>query len=93
MRAGGAVADCERLRQRPIVVDGAAGGDDGAQCVLQAEAVVGLLADFDVGNEAEHGSAPIGAAPGMRVVEALVAGRGLALRHIAHHVVPNFLAR
>ena len=70
---GRLVADGEGLRQGPVMVDGAAGGDDGAQRVLQAEAVVGLLADLDVGDETEHGSAPIGAAPGVSVVEALIA--------------------
>lgn len=50
-----------------------------------------LLADLDVGYEREHGSAPVGAAPGVGVVEALIAGSGLALRHVADHIVPDFL--
>src|ERR1700722_16645115 len=44
---------------------------------------------MDVGDEAEHRSAPVGATPGVGVVEPLVAGGWLSLRHVADYIVPN----
>ena len=69
MGAGGAIADGERLIQRPFVIDGAALGDDGAESVLEALAVLGFAADGDVGHQAEQGAAPVGATPGVGMIE------------------------
>ena len=64
-----------------------------AHGVLQAKLVAGGFADFDVGEQAEHRAAPIFAAPGVGIVEAAVAGLRQALRHVAHHRLPDFRRR
>ena len=69
--AGGAIANGKRLTQRPIMINGAAIGDDGAKSVLETLVILGLAADLDVGDETEHCSAPVGATPGMRLVQSL----------------------
>ena len=73
------------------MVDGAATSYDGAKRVAEAFAVSGFAVNLNIGDEAEHGSAPVGPPPGMRVVQPLVVGCGLALVHVVHHVVPNLL--
>ena len=52
---------------------------------------MGLLADADVGEEPEEGAAPVGAAPGVGVVEAAVAGFGEAVGHAFDEVAPEAL--
>ncbi len=90
--AGGFVGDGEGAVDRPVVVDGAAGGGDGAEGLLEALTVFGLLAELDVGEEAEAGAAPVGAGPGGGMVEAAVAVAWIALRHVADHVGPDELS-
>ncbi len=60
-----------------------------AERILQAFAVMGLLVDANIGNQAEHRASPIGASPGRGAIETLVAGLGFAFRHIAYHVMPH----
>jgi hypothetical protein len=47
--AGSGVAGGQGFFNGPVLIDGAARGDDGAEGVLKAFAVVGLFADGDVG--------------------------------------------
>ena len=47
-----------------------------AHGILQAKPVAGRFADFDVGEQAKRGAAPISAAPGVGIVQAAVAGFG-----------------
>ena len=61
---------------RPIGLDIAAGRDDAAHRILQAETVGSRFANFDIGEQAEHRAAPILAAPGIGIVEAFVTGCG-----------------
>ena len=89
--AGGFVGDGEGAVDRPVVVDGAAGGGDGSEGLLEALTVSGLLAEFDVSEEAEAGAAPVGAGPGWGMVETAVAVAWIALRHVADHVGPDEL--
>ena len=91
--ADGLVGGCENAVDRPVLLVIAAGGNHAAHRVLQAEAIIGALADFDIGEQAEHRAAPIFASPGAGVVEALVAGLRQALWHVAHHRLPDFLRR
>ena len=91
MGVGGFVGGGEGAVDGPVVVYRASGVDDGAEGLLEAEAVLGLLAEFDVGKEAEAGSSPVGAGPGGGVVEAAVSAVGIALRHVADHVGPDEL--
>ena len=42
--------------------------NDGAESVLQAEVVTCLLTDFNIGHEAEEGTAPVGSSPGVGVI-------------------------
>ena len=53
--------------------------------------IAGLFADLDIGQQAEHGAAPIGASPAVGAVEAAVARLGQALLHVAQHVAPDLL--
>ena len=85
------IADRQRLVQRPLMIDGPALRHDGAQRVLQAFFVARLPANFDIGNQAEHCPAPVRSAPGVRVIQPLVARSRFALVHVAHHVVPYLL--
>ena len=73
------------------MIDGAAIGHDGAKSFAEAFAVSGFAVDLNIGDEAEHGSAPVGPAPGVRVVQPQVVGCGLAFVHVVHHVAPNLL--
>ena len=49
------------------------GGEDRAQRVPEAKPVLRLAPDLDVGEQREQRAAPVGAAPGRRVVQAAVA--------------------
>jgi len=90
MRAGGGIAHGQRLCERPVLADVAAMIHNAAQRVLKPHAIVRLLANLHVGQQAELRAAPVGEPPGLREVEAFVAGRRIALRHVAHHVPPDF---
>ena len=87
--AGGLVAHGERAFDVPVLSDHAASIEDAAQRILQAHAIVGLLPDADIGHQAKHCSAPVGASPRVGAVETLIAGLRFALRHVAHHVRPH----
>ena len=50
---------------------------------------MGLLPDLDVGHQAEQGSTPVGAPPGVGVVQAVVFGAGFAVGHSAAHIGPD----
>ena len=76
MGSGGCVAGLEDLANRPVLIDRAACVDDGSQCVFKTFLIVGSLPDGDVGQQTELRSSPVGAAPGVGAVEALVAGAG-----------------
>src|SRR5882724_11872149 len=71
--AGGAIADFEDAGDVPVLGAIAAGGEDGADDVVDRLMILRLVTDAEVGQEPEHRAAPIGAAPGMGVVEAAVA--------------------
>ena len=48
--------------------------------VAQAVAIVRFAPDSDVGEHTEHRAAPVSAAPGRRVIEALIAGTRQSVR-------------
>src|SRR6516225_2606528 len=50
-----------------------------------------LLANTYVGNQAEHRSTPVGATPGVSVVQALIAAIWFAIWHVANYLLPHFL--
>ena len=83
------VTDLECARQWPIVIDSAAGGNDSAKCVLQTLAIAGSDADLHIGHQAEERAAPVGAAPGVRVVQAFVARLRFTFPHAVEHVAPD----
>src|SRR5947209_3555074 len=56
---------------------------------LDAPPVVGALADLHVCNQPKKCPAPIGAGPGVGLVESLVAVLRQPLRHVASHLSPN----
>jgi len=66
--------------------------DHGAERILEPEKVPGALADLDVGQQPEQGAAPVGPAPGVRPIEALVASPRQTLREAAHEVAQTFSA-
>ena len=74
---------------RPILFVITAGGEDAAHGILQAEPVVGRLANLDIRKQGEHRAAPVFTPPGIGIVEAAVAGLRQAFRHIAHHRKPD----
>jgi hypothetical protein len=81
MRADGRIAGAQHALDRPVGRQTTACAQHRPQRVLQAEAQLRAPADVDVGEQAEHRPTPIGARPGVRAVETLVAG----LRHAARH--------
>ena len=74
--SGSRVAGRERFLDRPIVADLPSGVQDSAQRVVEAFAVIRLLVNFNVREEAEERAAPVRSTPGVRVVEAFVTGCG-----------------
>ena len=88
--AGSPVADVEQRfeRRRRLHV---AGGEDRAQRLLEARAVLRAPVDLDVGYEREECAAPVRAAPRRRVIEAAVAGLGEALRQSRCQLGPDRL--
>ena len=83
------IANVERFLQLPILAHVAAGIQDSAKGVLQAFFVLRLPANFHVCEETEKCAAPICPAPGMRVIESLVAGLRQALGHVANQFEPH----
>jgi len=80
-RAHGRIADLEDPSDRPVGAEPAAALRNGAQRILQAEPQPGALSNLDVGEQAEHRSAPVRAPPGVRLIEPSVSCRRQATRH------------
>src|SRR5271169_1303251 len=72
--AGGIVSGLQSPREGPVVFHVAAGAKNPAQGVLQSVSIVGAPMNLDVRDEAEQRPSPIGAAPGVRAVQAFIAG-------------------
>src|SRR6266478_6238956 len=89
LRSHRAVPDFERAPERPALGDASPLRYHGAKRVLEPEAIAGALPDLHVGEQPEQRAAPVGAAPGMRSIEALVARLGETLRQAAHEVAPH----
>ena len=89
----GLVSNREGPLDLPILGDVSSSGQNPAQSVLQSLLIVRLLTNVHVRYQAEHCAAPVGTAPGWRVVQSFVVGFRLALRHIADDVVPHALRR
>ena len=65
-----------------IVMGGGVGiSVHGSHRVAQTQSVRSLLANLDVGQQAEQRSAPVSAAPRMRVIQTLVASARQSVRH------------
>src|SRR5208337_2211357 len=67
------VADREGALDVPVLANGSAGIQNAAQSILESLAIVRLLANSNISHESEHRTAPVGASPGMCVVESLIA--------------------
>ena len=91
MRASCSITDLQSVRQRPLVIDGAAGRDDGSESILKSFAVHRRDANLHIRNKAKEAAAPVGAAPGVSAVEAFVTGLWLTFRHAVEHVAPDLL--
>src|SRR6201995_4925093 len=89
MRPRRTVTDLERARQWPFVIDGAAGGNNGAKCVLQTLAIAGCAADLHIGHQAEEPAAPVRAATGVRAVQPLASRLRFPLSHSVEHFAPD----
>ena len=89
--ASRSVSDFQGFLQIPFLLNVSAGVEDSAQRVLQTFLVIGFLVNFDVGEQAEKRAAPIGASPGVSVVEAFVAWAGQAFGHVAHDFEPHLI--
>src|SRR5204863_8355312 len=81
----------ERALERPADGDAPSLPHRGAERVLEPEAVSGLLTDLDIREQPEERAAPVGAAPGVRLVETLVAPLRQPLRKTAHQIAPHLL--
>src|SRR5439155_9263033 len=91
LRSHCAVADLQRALQRPAIRDAPSTRHKRPKRVLESEAVAGPLPDLGVGEQPEQRAAPVGAAPGVRLIESLVASLGEPLRQSAHEVPPHLL--
>src|SRR5579862_1822724 len=85
------VADLDDTLKRPVGLNRPARAVDGPQRILETFGIACLFSNLDVRQEAEHRAPPVSPAPGMRVIEPLVACCRQPLRHAIHHLAPHAL--
>src|SRR5579885_3352109 len=93
MRSGYAVAGFKRLLNGPFLINRSAGIHDASQRVFKPFAVMRLLANHHVGQQAELSAAPVCASPGVCAVQSLIGAAGITFGHVPHHVCPYLLRR
>src|SRR5450631_2703865 len=89
MRADGSVAHRKHPLDWPVRHEATARPGDCPQRSLQADAIIGAATNFNVGQEAEERSAPIGSAPGVRMIESAITRLRQSVWHRACFVSPH----
>src|ERR1700722_13065815 len=89
--AGGIVSSLQSPREWPVVFHVAAGADNSSQRILESVSVVGALMNLDIRHQAKQRTAPIGAAPGVSVVQASIAGGWQSLGKAVYEFAPDGL--
>src|SRR3974377_1934398 len=82
--AGRFVTNTKCVRQAPIAANISTSVENAAQRIVESFAVVRAFVDFDVGEKTEQRATPVGARPGMGMIQAFVAGLWQALMEIAN---------
>ncbi len=77
----GRIGRGKHLVDVPVGGEAAAGAQHRPHRVLQAMTIAGALVDRDIGQQAEHRAAPIGAPPGVIMIQPRSLRPGQAARH------------